>query len=166
MTAKTQPLYKSRIDLPEADRIKTVDILNKTLATTLDLKTQVKQAHWNVKGWDFYQLHLLFDEISGEIEEYTDMVAERITTLGGYANGTARAAAQNSVLPEYPSEAIGSVEHLNALAERLAQYAKLVRDGIAKTAELGDATTSDLYTEISRTVDKRLWFIEAHLQGN
>lgn len=166
MTAKTQPLYKTRIDMPEADRVKTIEILNKTLAATLDLKTQVKQAHWNVKGWDFYQLHLLFDEIAGEIEEYTDLFAERITTLGGYANGTARDAAQNSVLPEYPHDAIGSVEHLNALAERMAQFAKLVRDAIARTADLGDATTSDVYTEVSRTIDKRLWFIEAHLQGN
>lgn len=162
----SQQLYKSKIDLPESARIKLVDMLNKTLANTLDLQTQVKQAHWNVKGWDFYQLHLLFDEIAGEVEEYTDMVAERVTALGGYAQGTARMAAQNSSLPEYPVDAVGSVDHLNALAERLGIYAKSVRECIDRSGELGDQGTADLYTEIVRTIDKRLWFIEAHLQGN
>lgn len=166
MTAKTQQMFKSKIDLPESTRSKVTELLNKTLATTLDLKTQVKQAHWNVKGWDFYQLHLLFDEIAGEIEEYIDLVAERVTTLGGYAMGTARAAADHSILPEYPYDAVGSIDHLNALVDRLALYAKLVRENIDKASQLGDQTTADLFTEISRAVDKRLWFIEAHLQGN
>ena len=166
MTTKTQQLHKSKIDLPESTRSKVIDILNKTLAATLDLKTKVKQAHWNVKGWDFYQLHLLFDEIAGEVEEYTDLFAERVTTLGGYAMGTARAAAQNSFLPEYPYDAVGSVDHLNALAERLAAFAKNVRENIDVTAQLGDQATADVYTEVTRKIDMRLWFIEAHLQGN
>lgn len=168
MTTKTpaQTMHQTRIDIPEAARVELVALLNKTLAATVDLKTQVKQAHWNVKGWDFFQLHQLFDEIAGEIEEYSDTVAERITTLGGYAMGTVRAVAHDSFLPEYPFSALGSVDHLNALAERLASYAKHLRDAIARADELGDAGTADLFTEVSRAVDKRLWFIEAHLQGN
>jgi starvation-inducible DNA-binding protein len=58
-----QHLYPTRIDMSVATRTQIVGLLNATLATTLDLKTQVKQAHWNVKGMDFYQLHLLFDEM-------------------------------------------------------------------------------------------------------
>jgi len=156
-------LYSTRIDLPVDVRTQVIAILAKTLATTLDLKTQIKQAHWNVKGLDFYQLHLLFDELAGEIEEYVDLVAERITALGGTPLGTARVAAANSVLPEYPLDAVTGIDHLTALSDRYGAYAAHVRTAIADTADLGDADTSDLYTEISRNIDKRLWFLEAHL---
>ncbi len=159
-------LYPTRIDLPAEARLKIVVILNKTLAATLDLKTQVKQAHWNVKGTDFYQLHELFDELAGELEEYIDLVAERVTALGGYALGTARAAASNSILPEYPFDILDGKDHVTALADRFAAYAQHVREAIAKSNDLGDADTADIYTEISRTIDKRLWFLEAHLQGS
>jgi starvation-inducible DNA-binding protein len=155
--------YPTRIDMGIEVRSQVADILNQTLAATLDLKTQTKQAHWNVKGMDFYQLHEMFDAMAGELEEYVDMVAERVTALGGTALGTARMAAANSILPEYPLEAITGAEHVTALAERFAAYAKHVREAIAQTDNLGDADTADLYTEISRTVDKRLWFLESHL---
>jgi starvation-inducible DNA-binding protein len=159
------PLHFTRIDLPANVRSKIIDILNQTLANTLDLKTQVKQAHWNVKGMDFYQLHQLFDEMSSELEEFIDLVAERVTALGGTALGTARLAAQTSEIPEYPIDIFDGKSHVIALADRYAPYAKLLRDGIAETDDLGDADTADLYTEISRAIDKRLWFLEAHLQA-
>lgn len=158
-----QMLYPTRIDLPTQVRSQIVTLLNQTLAVTLDLKTQTKQAHWNVKGMDFYQLHEMFDEMAGELEEYVDLVAERITALGGLAMGTVRTAAKESILPEYPFGILDGKNHLVALAERFAPYAKHLREAIAKIDELGDADTADLYTEISRTIDKRLWFLEAHL---
>ncbi|QQE65021.1 DNA starvation/stationary phase protection protein [Leptolyngbya sp. BL0902] len=165
-TRKADParrFYPTRIDLPANVRAQVVAVLNQTLAATVDLKTQAKQAHWNVKGMSFLQLHELFDEIAGELEGYVDMVAERVTALGGTALGTARTAANASILPEYPFEAVDGPEHVAALAERLALYAKHVRKAIDTTDDLGDADTADLYTEISRTVDMRLWFLEAHL---
>ena len=162
-TVSKQKLYSSRIDLPEEVRVKTIEILNQTLAATLDLKTQTKQAHWNVKGMNFYQLHELFDEIATELEEYVDLVAERVTALGGTAMGTARIAAERSILPEYDLDAVSGVEHVTALADRFGVYAKHVRDAIDRTDKIGDADTADLYTEISRTIDKRLWFLEAHI---
>jgi len=157
-------LYPTRIDIPAEARSQIVVILNQTLAASLDLKTQTKQAHWNVKGTDFFQLHELFDEIAGELEEYVDLVAERVTALGGYAVGTARSAASNSILPEYPFDILDGKEHVTALADRFALYAKHLRETINKSNDLGDLDTADLYTEISRTIDKRLWFLEAHLQ--
>ena len=164
-TVSKQKMYSTRIDLAEDVRAKVIELLNKTLAATLDLKTQTKQAHWNVKGTDFYQLHELFDEMAGELEEYVDMVAERATALGGTAMGTARIAASESILPEYPLDAVGGIEHITALADRYSAYGKHVREAIDATDELGDADTADMYTEISRTIDKRLWFLEAHLHG-
>jgi starvation-inducible DNA-binding protein len=162
-TVSKQKLYTTRIDLSADVREKVIAILNQSLAASLDLKTQTKQAHWNVKGKDFYQLHELFDEMAGEMEEYVDMVAERVTALGGTALGTARIAASESILPEYNLDAVGGIDHITALAERYAAYGKHIREAIEATDNLGDADTADLYTEISRTIDKRLWFLEAHL---
>jgi len=155
--------YPTRHDLDLKVRTDVANLLAITLATTLDLKTQAKQAHWNVKGINFLQLHELFDQLSSELEEFVDLVAERIAALGGAPLGTARIAAQNSLLPEYPYDIVDGVDHVTALAERYAIYAAHVRVGIEKTGTLGDADTSDLYTEISREIDKRLWFLEAHL---
>ncbi|MBD2232536.1 DNA starvation/stationary phase protection protein Dps [Phormidium tenue] len=162
-TKTKRGFYPTRIDMSAEVRSQVCDVLNQTLAATLDLKTQTKQAHWNVKGMDFYQLHELFDELAGELEGYVDMVAERVTALGGTAMGTARIAASESILPEYPIDAVEGAEHVEALAERFAAYGKHVRAAIDTTDELGDADTADLYTEISRTIDMRLWFLEAHL---
>ncbi len=159
----SQKLYATRIDLPQEVRSPVINILSQTLASTLDLKTQAKQAHWNVKGLDFLQLHELFDELAGELEAYVDLVAERITALGGTALGTARIAAAASILPEYPLDIADGVAHVTALADRFAAYGQHLRRAIHQTDELGDADTADLYTEISRTIDKRLWFLEAHL---
>jgi starvation-inducible DNA-binding protein len=156
--------YKSKIDLSEDLRKKVVAKLQVTLAATADLTSQAKQAHWNVKGKRFYQLHLLFDEAYNEINEYVDMVAERITSLSGYAHGTVRMSAKASPLPEYPDGITCGLKHLEALIERYAIYAKHVRQGIDEMTNMGDAGTADLYTEISRTIDKRLWFLEAHLE--
>ncbi len=161
-----QRLHSTRIDLSADTRTQVVGILNQTLATTLDLKTQVKQAHWNVKGMDFYQLHELFDTLATELEGYIDEFAERITALGGLALGTARMAAAESMLPEYPTDILNGKDHVTALADRYAPYAKSLREAIDKTGQLGDADTADLYTEVSREIDKRLWFLEAHLQGS
>lgn len=159
-------LHPTRIDIPAEIRSQVIAVLNQTLAYTLDLKTQVKQAHWNVKGLDFYQLHELFDELAGELEEFIDLFAERVTALGGVALGTARIAASVSGLPEYPIDILDGKDHITALADRYAPYAKLLREGIATTDDLDDADTADLYTEVSRTIDMRLWFLEAHLQGS
>ncbi len=155
--------HSTRIDLSADLRTQVIEILNLTLAATTDLKTQVKYAHWNVKGSDFYQLHLLFDEIATELEEYIDLIAERITALAGKAMGTARIAAHDSILPEYPLDLVDGMDHVEALAQRLAQYGKHLRDAIKQTDELDEQDTNDLYIQVSRTIDTRLWFLEAHL---
>lgn len=159
-------LHATRIDLSAKSRTQLVELLNDNLSRTFDLFSQVKQAHWNVKGHNFYQLHLLFDEIAGELLEYTDELAERITALGGTAMGTVRMAAYSSDLNEYPTDILEGMDHVKALAERFAPYCQAIREGIESADDLGDADTADLFTEISRTADKRLWFLEAHLQAD
>ena len=156
--------FPTHIDIPEESRAILIEMLNEHLADTFDMRSQAKQAHWNVKGKDFYQLHLLFDEIAEEPAQYVDMIAERCTSLGGYATGTVRMAAETTSLPEYPTDAIEGMDHVRALVERMAHVAARLRGGIDRAGELGDQATADLYTEIVRTLDKRLWFLEAHIQ--
>ncbi|MET0752500.1 MAG: DNA starvation/stationary phase protection protein Dps, partial [Pyrinomonadaceae bacterium] len=156
---------KTKIDLPKEKREKLVEILNNRLADSLDLKSQAKQAHWNVKGMSFIALHELFDQVATEAEAYTDLIAERITTLGGTALGTIRVASQKSSLSEYPLEIAEGADHVDALSSALSEFGKKVRTAIDETGELGDADTADIFTEISRGTDKLLWFVEAHIQS-
>ena len=157
-------LHNTKIDIAKGKREKIVKILNERLADAIDLKSQAKQAHWNVKGMNFIALHELFDQISTDVEVHIDDIAERITTLGGTALGTVRVAAQTSSLSEYPLEITDGGAHVDALSTALADFGKRVRANIDETDELGDADTADLFTGISRAIDKHLWFVEAHQQ--
>jgi starvation-inducible DNA-binding protein len=160
--AKTFP---TSIDIPEAKRTPIVEILNARLADATDLKTQTKHAHWNVKGAQFSQLHELFDQIAPHFDEYADLLAERAVQLGGIANGTLRQAAAASKMPEYDLSAVNGTEHLKSLIKNVSKFASLVREAIDRTDQLGDKDTADIFTEVSRQVDKDLWFLEAHIQS-
>jgi starvation-inducible DNA-binding protein len=158
-------LFPTKNDLPEATRSRVADLLNQRLADCIDLQTQCKQAHWNVKGESFISLHKLFDDINEDVEGYVDLLAERVVQLGGVAQGTARSVAARSTLPDYPSATSGA-EHVDALSSALATFGAGTRRAIRQVDELKDDDTADILTEISRAVDKWLWFVEAHLQGN
>lgn len=158
-------MHKTKIDLPKETREKLVDILNSRLADAIDLQTQAKQAHWNVKGMGFIGLHELFDQVATHVEDYVDSIAERVTALGGTAMGTVRVAAEKTSLQEYPHEITDGADHVDALSTALADFGKRVRENIDDSDELGDADTADLFTEVSRGIDKDLWFVEAHIQA-
>jgi len=157
-------VYATHNDLAKDARSAVIDILDARLADAVDLQTQMKQAHWNVKGPTFIALHELFDKVNEDVEDYVDDLAERLVQLGGVAHGTARQASARSTLPEYPTVRDGH-QHVEAVSAALAAFGKLVRAAIDATDRLGDRDTADLFTEISRGVDKWLWFVEAHLQA-
>ena len=161
----SQKLHPTKIDIPENSRAALAGILNARLADAVDLSTQMKQAHWNVKGPSFIALHEMFDTIHAEILVHVDEIAERVVALGGTALGTA-AAAENSALPAYPLDAKTGSDHVEAVSTALAVFAKGLRNAIEASAEIGDADTEDLFTGISRAVDKNLWFVEAHAQAS
>ncbi len=165
MPTATIALHKTRIDIAEQSRLKVTALLNQQLADGFDLFSQTKQAHWNVKGPHFIALHELFDKIAGDLPEFIDELAERITALGGTANGTSRMAASASKLPEYPADLTDGADHLKALIDRWAAYAASTRAAIDAADKADDKTTADLFTQISGTIDKDLWFLEAHLQS-
>jgi starvation-inducible DNA-binding protein len=155
-------LWATQNDLPERVRVEAIVLLNQQLADALDLHLQAKQAHWNVKGPSFIALHELFDEVEEELEEHADDIAERAVALGGTAFGTVRTAATRSRLPEYPLHIQSGADHVAALSAALATFAKSTRAAIDFAAELGDADTADLFTGVSRGVDKLLWKVEVH----
>jgi starvation-inducible DNA-binding protein len=158
-------LHNTKIDIEKGTREKIIEILNQRLADASDLKSQAKQAHWNVKGMNFIALHELFDQVASDLDPHVDDIAERITTLGGVALGTVRVAAQNSSLSEYPLEISDGAAHVDALSNALADFGKKVRADIDEADGLDDKNTADLFTGISRSIDKLLWFVEAHLQA-
>ena len=159
-------MHKTRIDLPAKARTKVIALLNARLADAVDLQLQAKQAHWNVKGPNFIALHELFDKIAGDVGGHVDDIAERITALGGVAEGTVQSVSGRSKLDPYPLELVDGRSHVDALAAALARFARSARKAIDDAAKAGDAGTSDLFTGVSRSVDKGLWLLEAHLHAD
>jgi starvation-inducible DNA-binding protein len=158
-------MFQTKNDLSEQIRAKAIDLLNARLADAIDLQTQTKQAHWNVKGPHFIALHELFDKVNEDVEDYVDEIAERAVQLGGVAEGTARMAAKRSSLGEYPARTVDGRAHVEALSSALAAFGKSARKAIDAANDLGDLDTADIFTEVSRGIDKWLWFVEAHLQA-
>lgn len=156
--------YTTHLDLHQHVRKESIRLLQARLSDALDLEAQTKQAHWNVKGPNFIQLHELFDRIHTVVEDFVDTLAERIVTLGGVADGRVQTTAQTTSLLEYALRATGGEAHLQAIAAALGQFGKLARQDIDLATETGDADTADLFTQISRETDKQLWLVEAHLQ--
>ncbi len=159
-------MYETENDIPEQRRSELNALMNQQLANAVDLQTQMKQAHWNVKGPHFIGLHELFDQIDEAVEGYVDLIAERIVQLGGIAEGTARMAAERSRLEEYPLDIADGHAHVEAVARALSTFGHEVRKTIDEAEELDDADTADIFTEISRGIDKWLWFVEAHTQAD
>lgn len=141
-------------------------LLNRRLADAIDLQMQLKQAHWNVKGPQFIGLHELFDKIAEEVETYVDEIAERAVQLGGIAQGTVRSVAARSRLEEYPPMIADGLAHVEAVAKALFTFGREARASIDEAIGLDDVDTADLFTEVSRGIDKWLWFVEAHSQAS
>jgi len=158
-------MHPTKNDIAADVREKIIELLNSRLADGIDLMLQSKQAHWNVKGPSFIALHELFDQVVDAVGDSVDEVAERVAQLGGVVEGTARLAAQRSNLAEYPHAISDGRDHVEALSTALAKFGKLVRGAIDQSDRLGDKGTADIFTEISRTIDKLLWKVEAHHQA-
>jgi starvation-inducible DNA-binding protein len=165
MATTSARTYTTAIGFGDEVRGALIELVDGHLADTFDLHSHLKQAHWNVKGPKFQQLHELFDKVAHAVEPFADELAERVTTLGGVAHGTARMAASASTLDEYPEDAVTGDEHLEAVRDRLAAYVRSTRTGIERAGELGDPVTEDLLIEIGRTMELQLYFVESHLQG-
>ena len=152
-------------DLPKPAREKLAALLNARLADAIDLRLQIKHAHWNVKGPSFIALHELFDKVAASIDEYADELAERAVQLGASAEGRIAVVAKAGMLAAYPSSLTRESQHVEAVSKALAAFGKSVRAAIDKADDLGDADSADLFTEVSRGTDKWLWLVESHNLG-
>jgi len=162
-TSHATHTFNTRIDIPAEQREPLVELINQQLATLTDLYSQTKYSHWNVRGDNFIAVHKLFDELAEEVEGAIDTVAERASALGGVARGTTRMAAEHSALEEFPDDVFGSHDILGVVADRFAHAGKEIRAAIEQAEDHQDKTTADVFTEVSRMLDRSLYFIEAHL---
>lgn len=158
-------MYKSPSRLPEADRAQIIETLNARLADGIDLHSQIKVAHWNIKGPQFPSLHPLFETFAVSLALHNDNIAERAVTLGGRAYGTTRHVAKASALPEYPQETARDMEHVKLLSERVESYLEGVRQSRTVAEKVGDTETVDILTPIVTEFEKHAWFLRASLEG-
>lgn len=158
--------HATQNDTPSNTKTTVIEILNKNLASAIDLALVTKQAHWNLKGPQFIAVHEMLDVFRAQIDAHADTVAERVSQLGGTALGSLQTVAKGTELKPYPTDIYAVHDHLKALIERYGMVANMVRKAIDESEEAGDPTTADIFTEVSRDLDKSLWFLEAHVQEN
>ncbi len=139
-----------------------VDLLNQSLADTLDLAYQTRRARWNVRGPDSWGLNLLFDQLYGQLAIYGDGFAERVATAGGHRLDTSHAVGSAAGLIEYPLDVVDGKLHMGTLVDHYGEYAGRMRKGVKKAGRLGDQPTADFYATISHAMDKALWMLTAH----
>jgi starvation-inducible DNA-binding protein len=156
-------MYKTPSSLPEAARFEIAKALNARLADGLDLHSQIKVAHWNVRGPQFPSLHPLFEQFAIQLAVHNDAMAERAVTLGVLAVGTARQVGQRSQLPEYPTDTTRDLDHVKALADRFEVYLGGIREARALAAAQHDDETVDLLTGVLTEFEKNAWFLRATL---
>jgi starvation-inducible DNA-binding protein len=164
MAKPAQKLHATRNHLPSNAKSTSIALLNARLADGIDLALITKQAHWNLKGPQFIAVHEMLDGFRSAQDEWNDTMAERIAQLGGTALGTTQTTAESTSLAPYPTNIYAIADHLAALIDRYATYANALRENIDQTDDAGDADTADILTEVSRGIDKQLWFLEAHVQ--
>lgn len=155
-------MHHTQNALSEIIRGQSVELLNRHLAAAIDLHAQVKQAHWNVRGSSFGAVHELFDNTAVEVETYADLIAERAGALGGTAYGTVQVATERSFLLPYPLGVAEARQHIFAVSQALAAFGQSVREAIGLSMTYGDPGTADLFTEVSRGMDRQLWLVESH----
>ncbi|UWQ22739.1 DNA starvation/stationary phase protection protein Dps [Jannaschia sp. W003] len=139
-----------------------IDLLNARLADSVDLTLAVKQAHWNLRGSGYIGVHELLDQVADRLREQSDLMAERVAIMGGYAAGTTQEAAKNTSLAPYPVELTDIQDHIEELVQRFKHHGRNLREAIESAGEAGDDDVEDLFTEVSREVDKDAWFIGAN----
>jgi starvation-inducible DNA-binding protein len=156
-------MYKTPSHLSETARTAIARTLNDRLVDGLDLHSQIKVAHWNVRGPQFPALHPLFEQFATQLALHNDAIAERAVTLGSLARGTARQVAQASRLPDYPAELTRDLDHVKALAERFEAFLVGVRESRKLAVEQSDDETVDLLTGVVTEFEKNAWFLRATL---
>ena len=139
--------------------------LNRLLADEHVLYIQTRNAHWNVEGPDFLTKHRFFEEQYHQIETIIDDVAERIRTIGHYAEGTLSGFLKLTHLTEVTREKNDSAGFMKSLVVAHESIIIHLRENIDRVAEeWNDAGTSDFITGLMETHEKMAWMLRAHLK--
>lgn len=145
-------------------RDKVAEILQRQLASLIDLTLIGKQAHWNLRGPEFRAIHLQLDEIVADVRLQSDDVAERILTLGVPADGRARTVAEQSKLPEFSEGYVGALDAARELADALDKAAMNLRSDLGQLGEL-DPVSEDLAIGIAAGLEKHQWMLRSLSKG-
>jgi len=158
-------MFRSANHLSEQSRVTLCDELNARLCDCTDLCSQVKVAHWNIKGPQFSALHPLFETFAQQLCRSVDCMAERCVTLGGVARGTSRHVAKSSSIPEYPQDTVRDLEHVRLLAERFDKCLIGMKTSREACLKLNDPDTMDMLNMVIRDMERDCCFLLAHLEG-
>jgi starvation-inducible DNA-binding protein len=147
------------------ERSTLIPLINKQLADTVDLRSQTRQAHFNVRGPYVQALSSLFDGLARELRRFADLIAKRLRSMGGHPAVTVRSVARESNLRNYPLDALDAHEHLEALLSSYSRYELDTRNNMNAAQEIGDSETAKLLQLILISTERNLWFLEAYLEG-
>ena len=126
----------------------------------IDLHLVGKQAHWNVVGLNFRDLHLALDEVVDAAREFSDQVAERMRAVYVTPDGRAVTVAEKSSLPEFPTGEINTAQAVDLIAASLYAVAGTARR-IHDDVDAEDPTSADLLHAIIERLEQLAWMIDA-----
>lgn len=158
----TDQMRTTQNTLPADTRHVSIEAMNSIVAHMIDVALAAKHAHWNVRGPGFLSYHQLFDRTFNELMTQIDAVGERVTALGGIAQGTVQTVVGATPLAPYPVLSIAEQEHATELSMRLGQLGTTVRAAAIDAGRRDDIVTADVLTDASAAVDSLLWLIESH----
>lgn len=148
---------------PQVGKPQVIDQLNQMVALSGDLRSQVKQAHWNVVGENFIAIHKLLDELAATLLLQVDTYAERIRALRAVPRGTVREAAKASPLKEFPLTELDEAEAIREVLHRYEQYSEALTAAISACDKSEDMSTQDVFIESQRDIDLQAYFLRSHL---
>jgi starvation-inducible DNA-binding protein len=137
-----------------------VQNLQEVLVDLVELHLQGKQAHWNLIGTNFRDLHLQLDEIVDIAREASDTIAERMRALNGVPDGRSDTVAASTTLPAFPSAEQNTTETVELITNRIYAAVSTIRT-VHDAVDAVDPSTSDLLHEIVNSLEKQAWMLKS-----
>jgi starvation-inducible DNA-binding protein len=134
--------------------------LQRVLVDLIELHLQGKQAHWNVVGTNFRDLHLQLDEVVDAAREASDTIAERMRALDSVPDGRSDTIAETTTLPGYPAGEQSTTEVVDVITTRVYATVDTLRD-VHDAVDAEDPSTADLLHQIIDSLEKLAWMIKS-----
>jgi starvation-inducible DNA-binding protein len=147
----------------DQERVKSVRLLQQLTVDLLAVFNLYKEAHWDLSGPLYLQLHEYYDQQAEFYHKQADVFAERVLHLGYSVDGRYATIARTTTIPEFPAGYLTDNESLRLLVERVTVLQKEIYKGIQET-EQSDPPTSNRLQDLAYSVDKNLWQLRIHLQ--